>query len=228
MTEIAAKNIAARGGEARIRAIQTLKQTGHLTISGMQATFTLYKKRPNRMRNELSIAGANVVAAFDGTNAWAINPPPGQPPSMLTGASAEPVKRQADFDPPLLDYKTRGTRVELVGTETLNGAQVYHLKLTNKDGMVVQCYLDARTGLEAKFVGDSPNGPAETVLGDYRDVNGLKIPFSAKTSIAGTVVSDLVVDKCEIRHADRGRALHDAGQALKVDFRSLFSHMMST
>jgi len=195
---IIAKNIAARGGEAKIRAIQTLKETAHVTTNGMTAPMTLYSKRPNRSRQEMVVSGKTMVAAFDGDTAWSINPLASPDPVKLTGPAAEQVRRQADFDPPLLDYKSRGTKIELVGVEVTGGAEVYHLRLTNKDGVVLQCYLDSKTGLETRIMADSPNGPVETRIGDWRDVNGLKMPFSVKTLVAGKAAGDLVVEKWEV------------------------------
>lgn len=194
--EIVARNIQAKGGAEKIKAIQSMKQTSHIKIQGMSATMTTYFKRPNLSRQEMNIAGAQVVAAFDGTTAWGINPMAGQTTAQpLPAQSAEQARKEADFDPPLLDYKAKGTKVEFVGTEPAGGGKSYlHLRVTDKMGTVTQVYLDAATALEAKVVADGPTGPIETTLGDYRDVNGLKMPFSIKTTAGGVVAADVTVD----------------------------------
>jgi outer membrane lipoprotein-sorting protein len=197
--EIVARNIQAKGGAEKIKAVQSMKQASHIKIQGMSATMTTYFKRPNLSRQEMSIAGAQIIAAFDGTTAWGINPMAGQTtPQPLPGASAEQARREADFDPPLLDYKTKGTKVEFVGTEPAGGGKSYlHLTVTDKQGTVTQVYLDSTTALEAKIVAQGPTGPIETALSDYRDVNGLKLPFAIKTTTGGVVAADVVVDSIQ-------------------------------
>lgn len=194
--EVVARNIVARGGAAKFQAIQTMKQTGHLKIQGMTATVTLYAKRPNLSRQEMTIAGATVIAAFDGTTAWGVNPMSGQTtPQPLGGPQAEQVRQQADFDPPLLDYKARGTKVVLIGNEPgAAGSTLIHLRLTDKTGVTLQVYLDSQTALESKVVADGPTGPVETALSDYRDVEGIKMPFAIKTTAGGVPVVDMTVD----------------------------------
>jgi outer membrane lipoprotein-sorting protein len=196
--EIVARNIQARGGVDKIKAVQSMKQTSHMKIQGMSATLTLYAKRPNLSRQEMSIAGATAIAAFDGLNAWGVNPMTGQTtPKLLTGPAADQVRNQAAFDPPLLDYRAKGTKVEYLGTEPDGARSLIHLRITDKMGGVINCYLDSQTALETKIVADGPTGPVETRLSDYRDVGGLKMPFAIRTTAGGVVVADVVVDTIE-------------------------------
>lgn len=197
--EIVARNIEARGGAARIKAIQSIKEVSHLKIRAMSATITLYAKRPSLSRQEVTIAGATEITAFDGTTAWGINPMSGQTtPQVLTGAASEQVRTQADFDPPLLDYKSRGTTIAYLGTAPDNlGHPLIHLRLMDRRGQVLHVYLDSATALETKVVADGPNGPVETALGDYRDVGGLKMPFSIRTTAGGVVTNDMTVDSIQ-------------------------------
>jgi outer membrane lipoprotein-sorting protein len=193
--EIVARNMQARGGAERIKAIQSMKQTSHMKIQGMSATLTLYAKRPNLSREEINIAGATAIAAFDGQTAWGVNPMTGQTtPQVVSGPAADQVRHQASFDPPLLDYRAKGTKIEYIGTEPDGARVMIHLRLTDKLGIVTNCYLDSQTALEARIVVDGPTGPVETRLSDYRDVGGLKMPFAIRTTAAGVVVADVVVD----------------------------------
>ena len=194
--EIVARNIQAKGGAEKIKAVQSMKQVSHIKVQGISATMTVYFKRPNLSRQEMNISGAQIIAAFDGTTAWGLNPMAGQTTAApLPGPSAEQARKEADFDPPLLDYQAKGTRVEFVGTEPAGGGKSYlHLRVTDRDGTVIQVYLDSATALEAKVVAQGPTGPVETMFADYRDVNGLKMPFSIKTTAGGVVAADVTVD----------------------------------
>src|SRR5262245_32073768 len=151
--DIVARNIAAKGGLAKMKSILTLKQTSHMSMQGMEATLTILAKRPNLIRQEIQLRGQTVVMAFDGAAAWTLNPFNGSSGAvMLTGPQADMVKDQSSFDGPLSDYKEKGSKLELVGPETVGTTKMLHLKLTAKTGAVQHVYLDAATYLEAKIV----------------------------------------------------------------------------
>jgi outer membrane lipoprotein-sorting protein len=204
--EIVANNLAARGGLAKIKAIQTIKETGQLAAQAMQASLTITAKRPNMMRQDVSIMGMSMVRSFDGTTAWMMQsggqtgtPPPA--PVVVPEPDASQIRDQANFDGPLVDYKAQGTTVDLVGTETLNGRKVYHLKLTTKDQHVIHCYIDTETNLEARIVNEVQGGSIEQQLSDYREVDGLKFPFLVRTMQGGNVIAELQITKVELNQA---------------------------
>ena len=197
--DIVARNVQAKGGADKLQAVQTMKQTAHVTSQGMTGVMTVYGKRPNLVRQEIAIAGQTIVSAFDGTTAWSINPFRGSPePVAMSGPQAEDIKMQSDFDSPLVNYKAKGYELEFVGVETLGTRKAYHLKLTSKEHRVQQLYLDAETNLEIKIVADSQMGPVENELSNYREIQGLKVPFTMRTLSAGNVVSQIAVDTVEI------------------------------
>jgi len=197
--DIVAKNLQARGGTDKLQAVQSMKQTAHVTFQGMTGTITVYGKRPNLLRQEIAVAGQTVVNAFDGTTAWSVNPLSGSSdPTVVTGPQAEDIKMQSEFDSPLVNYKANGSELEMVGTEMLNGRQVYHLKLTGKNKRVQNLYIDAQTNLETRIVGDSAFGQIENDLSDYRDVNGVKMPFMMRTLSSGVVLGQIAVDTFEV------------------------------
>jgi outer membrane lipoprotein-sorting protein len=196
---LVAKNLEAKGGLDKLRAVQSIKQTGRITIQSMAAVLTVYAKRPNLMRQEIAIAGQTIVSGYDGVTPWLVNPLTGSSdPIVVSGPEADMIKDQADIDGPLVDYKTKGYKVEFVGAETLNGKAVKHLRITSPTQHVQQCYLDAATGLETKIVSEVPSGTLEQELSDYREVNGLKMPFAAKTLSNGVLLTDLAFDRIEI------------------------------
>jgi hypothetical protein len=174
--EIVARNLEAKGGLARIRAVQTIKQTSAVTISGLPGTIVVYDKRPNLSRQELTVTvqGKTMTSinAFDGTTVWGINPLSGiDTPTVATGEQAAEIKRQADFDGPFIDAKAKGYTITLVGTETLGPESVYHLHVTDKEGHETQIYLDTKTALEVKVVRQvATMGEVAQTLSDYRDV----------------------------------------------------------
>lgn len=196
--EIIAKNLAAKGGAEKLRALQTLRQTGSITIQGMNATMTTSFKRPSMNRQEITIMGQNIVMVFDGTKGWMLNPMVGTEAMQMPVEQVEMMKDQSDFDGPLLDYKARGFQVELVGVEDVGGKKGFHLRVARKTLPPQDLYLDTTTYLEIKMSTTVPgSGVMEVQFGDYRTVDGLTMPYSLKSLAAGMTVSEMKIDKIE-------------------------------
>lgn len=83
---IVAKNLQAKGGEAKLKAVQSMKMLGKVTIQGMDLSMLITTKRPNMMRQEMQFQDKKIVQGFDGTTAWMINPLMGsEAPQEMTG-----------------------------------------------------------------------------------------------------------------------------------------------
>lgn len=200
--EVIAKNIAAKGGADKWKSLNTMKLTGSFTAQGMEIPVTIVAKRPNLMRQEMTVNGQSMVQAFDGTTAWMINPMTGgTSPQTITGQQADMVKDQADFDGVLMNYKEKGYEVALVPAESSDDKAFIHLRVTKKNGQVQDFYLDADTYLEARtttsFEDNGREATFTTELSDYREVNGIMVPFTLKQSLNGQLIGQLAVKNVE-------------------------------
>ena len=192
--ELIAKNLEARGGLEKLKAVQTLKMTARLSSQGMDMGMTMYGKRPGLSRKEMTMGAEKMIFVFDGTAAWNLNTLQGaNEPVAITGPELDLIKRESDFDSPFVDYKARGYAIELVGTESVAGRSLHHLRVT-RNNTSLDCYLDAVSGLETKTVSASPMGPIEQEFLDYRDVQGIKMPFTVRTVQNGRRVSEIRID----------------------------------
>src|ERR1017187_2736220 len=141
--DILANVFKAKGGLDKWHAVETLKMSGRATAQGFEVPITIYSKRPNLTRQEIAVAPGQIsINAFDGSTAWMVSPM-SPTPVVLAGPQAEMTKQQADFDGSLVDYKAKGTAIDLVGTETIDGVKAYHLKVTRKNGLAEHDYIDA-------------------------------------------------------------------------------------
>lgn len=207
--DLVARNLQARGGEAKLRAVQSMRVTSTMSMQGMQLAMTMTQKRPNLMRQEVVIQDKTVVVAFDGQTAWTINPMLGATtPQVLPGPQGEMAREGADFDGPLMDYKAKGTTLELIkadgpdGTEKLaDGTRVYKVKVTRKEGPPRFLYLDAETGIERKMSSEMEQaGQKHTIdieLSDYRPEDGLMVPHTIRNVMDGQPMMEMTVQKVE-------------------------------
>src|SRR5690349_350940 len=78
LDEILAKNLAARGGADKLRAIQTIRFTGHAQLGGgdfgYEAQWASIQKRPGMVRSEMTLQGLTQVSAYDGKRGWRMRP----------------------------------------------------------------------------------------------------------------------------------------------------------
>jgi outer membrane lipoprotein-sorting protein len=192
LDEILAKNAKAKGGLDKLKAVQTIRLTGTMTIGpGMEAPFVMEQKRPNSLRMEFTLQGMTGIQAYDGKTGWQLMPFSGRKDAEpLPEDALKQLAEQADFDGPLVDYKTKGNTVELVGKEKLEGSDVYKLKLTLKTGDVRYIYLDADQFLEIKTEGKTKirgtDVEGEGTIGDYKEVGGLMIPHAMESGQKGS------------------------------------------
>ena len=190
--EIIAKNVAARGGMDKLKAVQSVKVTGKMSLpQGMEAPLVMILKRPEQLRMEFTIQGLTAVQAYDGKNGWSIMPFTGKKDAeAMTADELKETQEQADIDGPLVDYKAKGSQVEFLGKDKVEGTDAYKLKLTRKNGDVDTIYLDADSFLEIKEEGKrsvrGTDREFESSTGDYREVNGLMLPFAIEAGQKGS------------------------------------------
>lgn len=200
--DIVRKNLEARGGLARLRQITSIKQTGTMTMMGMPASrpvlMTIYSKRPNLVRQEMTVNGQLVVNGFDGATPWLINPFMGSTePVIVSGPQADMIREQSAFDGPLADYRARGLTVAVEGLEASGDRTLVHLSLTSAAMPVRHLYLDATTYLDVRMTTEQDRVTLEQQFDDYRDVQGVKWPFRLRMLTNGLVQSETTLTQVE-------------------------------
>jgi hypothetical protein len=177
------KNIEAKGGMDKIKAIKTWRMTGKLIAGGITATAGQENMRPNLVRETFSLQGMTAVQAYDGSTAWQIQPFGGRKDPQLMGEDdARDLLIDSDFDGPLVDYKDKGNAVEYLGHDVVDGDDALRLKVSLKNGDVIYYYLDPDTYLEIRketqeFIRGSVRESVSD-LGSYKPIAGVMYPFS--------------------------------------------------
>ncbi len=182
--ELIQKNIAAKGGIDKIKAIKSLRATGKLTAGGGFTGETGQENvRPNLVRETFSLQGMTAVQAYDGKLGWQIQPFGGRKdPQLMGDDDMRDLLIDADIDGPMVDYQAKGNTVEYLGHDTVDGDDSLRLKVTLKNGDIVFYYLDPDTFLEIRketqeFIRGSVR-ESTIDLGSYKPVAGVMFPFS--------------------------------------------------
>ncbi|HEV3460126.1 MAG TPA: hypothetical protein VHG32_26580 [Thermoanaerobaculia bacterium] len=208
--EVVEKYIQAKGGRDKIKSVKTLRFTAKMTMGqGMEAPVVMELVPPeHKLRMEFTIQGMTGVQAYDGAKGWQVMPFLGKTdPEPMTGDDLKDAKQNADLvEGPLFNYKEKGNKVEYLGKGDLEGTPVQKLKLTEKEGDVTTVYLDADSYLELKNeTTRMVRGQAtdlETTFGNYKQVEGLTMPFAIETKAKGAPAAQTItVEKLEVNTA---------------------------
>jgi hypothetical protein len=182
--ELVNKNIEAKGGLDKIKAVKTLRITGRAERSGRSpVAVVIDRERPNEIRQDTTRAGMTMVQAYDGKQGWMIQPFSGRKDPQLMGEDdLRDLQLEADIDGPLVDYQAKGNTVEYLGHDTVDGDDALRLKVTLKNGDVLYYDFDPDSYLEIRresqeFIRGSVKEQV-TEYGSYKAVDGVMYPFS--------------------------------------------------
>ena len=189
--EIIAKNVQARGGLEKLKAVKSLRTTVKFSDGSFRAEFRQENKRPGKVREEFIVQGMAQIQAYDGKTGWQISPFSGRrDPDLLSQDDMKSLIVDGDIDGPLVDYKEKGHKVELVGHDSMEGTDCFKIKLSMKNGDVRYYYLDTDSYLELKVeVQTTIRGAlqeSELYYGDYEQVNGVYYPFAVEQAQKGS------------------------------------------
>src|SRR6266545_2600998 len=173
--ELIEKNIQAKGGREKIKAIKTLRMTGKMGLGqGIEAPVTLEMARPDKMRLEFVVQGMTGIQTYDGKEGWMLMP-------FMGKTDPEPI----------------------AGKEDLEGTPAYKLKITKKNGDTGYYWLDADSFLVFKASGKTTvNGQeieGETYFGDYKESGGVMFAHSVENKAVGQPgTMTITIDKIEV------------------------------
>ena len=195
--QILDKYVEAIGGKAAIEKVTSRVSIGSAEIVGMDAkgTIEIYEKAPNKLTRIVKIPGAFAWASgFNGTLAWAFNMSSGKLEEKK-GKELAVAKTAADFYQ-VLKLKERYSKISVKGVEKIqyrNGPrETYVIEATAPTGDPEKLYFDTETGLLIRHdtMEESEEGkvPIREFLLDYKEVDGVKIPFTSRQAQGTTVL----------------------------------------
>jgi hypothetical protein len=184
------KNIEALGGLDKIMAIKTVKFTGTFLVMGADLPVTMTIKRQDKIKLDISFQGMAMVQCYDGAMGWSINPFSGKKDAeKMTAEQTKEMIDYAEFEGQLVNYKDKGSKVELMGKEDMQGTDTYKIKLTGKDSGVTTYYLDASNYLVIKESMKQKVKEKEIThdvySGNYQAVEGVMFPMSIEIMSTG-------------------------------------------
>ncbi len=199
--EIVAKNIEAMGGEAKLASLTSVKKTGTMSAQGQDFPATMTIEHMKGFRFDFEIMGTSNYQIITPTKGSMFMPIQQMTePKVSTEEELKEMQGALDIHSTLYNYKAKGTTVELVGDDKVDGTDVYKLKVTQKSGKTSLFLIDKKTNRVIKTISKAkgPDGTemeVETPYGDYKQ-NADGYWFAYSTAMQGGMVS-IAFDKIE-------------------------------
>ncbi len=219
--ELVSKNIEAKGGATALRDLQSLRLTGKLLVQQggeIELGYLQIKKRPDEVRTEASLQGMTQIQAYDGKEGWKVSPFFGRKdPERMSADDVKALIEDSEIDGALVDWKAKGSTVEYLGTEDVDGTPAHKLKVVRKNGDVSFVFLDPDHFLEIRVLTQRMRHGAheevETDLGDYEKAGGVFVPTSIEAGRKGAPDKQrVIIDKIEANVPVDDAKFHFPGQ----------------
>ena len=170
--------LAAVGGADALQKITSRVQKGTLTaFGGQHFPVDVYSKAPDKRASIMHLQGGDSVTAFDGKQGWLSVP--GRV-HVMSAAENDAARIDADLYLPV-HLKTLYAKFSVDIGEKIDGHDTYMVVGRNEGQPPLRLYLDKDSGLLLRLVryAETPLGrnPTQIDYADYRDANGVKVPF---------------------------------------------------
>lgn len=200
------------GGKEKLASVKGLKMTAEVNQGGMQIPLEIYRMSDGRQMTVINFQGKEIKqGVFDGETLWSTNFMTMKAEKSDTESTENMKLEVKDFPDSFLDYKNKGYSVELLGTETIDGAETFKIKLTKtpitvdgkKEDNIAYYFFDSENFVPIAMHSEIKSGPgkgmmSETTMSDYDEVDGLYFPFSMTQGVKGQPGQPITIKKIEL------------------------------
>jgi len=185
----------ALGGTARLAAIQDLTVVSELTLArgGMKARQTNRWVAPEHLRQDNQLPYGKMTAYSDGKTGWLVSPQGAGPlpPPMIEQVRGELFRIYPRL---MLSDRIPGRTVNYAGSGVLE---------ISSGGFAVRLFVDESTGMPIKESYRSagkagPAGEIEEVYGEFREIDGVKMPFKITVTQNGEKFAEADISEYKI------------------------------
>ena len=180
--EIVKRNLEAKGGIEKLKAMKTLYMKGKYIVQDMVGQIEVAKKAPSLLSFTLTTTRGKMTQGSDGEKMWTTNPRTGF--RLLEGEDFKKGLDQVLMEP-LLGFKERGGSCAYVGIGDVRGDSCYKVLFIQRSGDSTYSFFDIHTYRMVKVEANTPRGPAEQFFEDFREVDGFVYPFSVNVGTSG-------------------------------------------
>ena len=198
--EIVKKHNEAVGGVAAWKKISSIKYIGTVNANGQEIGIVKTTVAGKGTRQDIEVMGMKGFSIITPTAGWTFFPfGNGQTkPEPMTADDLKQSQDELDIMDELMTYKDKGSKVENVGKDDVDGTECFKLKLTDKDANVKTLYIDPTTYYTIRQVqkvkANGQESEATMTLGNFQKLpEGVVVPMSISGGFG-----DVKITKVEI------------------------------
>jgi CubicO group peptidase (beta-lactamase class C family) len=230
--QILERYVQSLGGEAALRKVTTRVGKGTFEAQGgkVKGRLELIAQAPNRQllrfEGEAPDGKAfDVLSGFDGTTRWTLDLVDGEF-SELSRAELATQRLDAEFYREI-KLKELYPKMQFDGEQSLGTRRAYVITATSVEGRAEKFYFDVLSGLliRADRLATQPSDTYTAWFEDYREVDGIKLPFTIRTN-AGDFVSrfdeikhNMPVEAARFSKADPALAAATTDEYLQAEMK---------
>ncbi len=200
------------GGLDKLKSISGVKMYAKINQQGMEIPLEIVQLKDGRQMTSINFQGKEIKqGVFDGETLWGHNFMTMKAEKSDAEATNNFKLNTNDFPDAFVNYKEKGYTVELLGKETIDGAETFKIKLIKEpvtvDGKQEEdisfYYFDTENFVPIAIHTDIKAGPgkgmtSEITMSDYQEVDGLYFPFSLTQGVKGQPGSPITISKIEL------------------------------
>jgi photosynthetic reaction center cytochrome c subunit len=172
------KYLQAVGGVAAIDRVTSRIMKGTIDFAGKALPIDIYSKDPEKRISFTHLPDGDSVTAFNGHEGWLGTP--GHRLREMHGSDLDGAAMDADLHL-AAHLKAMFSDMRVNGTEKVGDHEAYVVVGQREGKPPIQLYFDEQSGLLLRLVrfGETALGwlPTQIDYADYRDTNGMKIPY---------------------------------------------------
>lgn len=153
LDEVVNNHIKAIGGAETWSKVKSLVTQIKLQAQGAEVNVKNTQVHDKAMRTDISLMGMNGYSIVTNTEGWSFMPFQGQTkPEPMTADDVKNSQDQLSIQGDFLTYKAKEKKLELLGTDDLEGTECFKVSATDKDGHVTTYWLDKSSYLILKQI----------------------------------------------------------------------------
>jgi len=184
------------GGEAKLAQVKSSEFLGKVTFrgAGIQGNMKVAIAEGGKFRQVMELEGVGTESSgSDGTTVWATSAVTGA--RLVEGIEAEQAKLANGHPVPQIGYGKYFESIECTGVEKFDGVDCYVVKYVKADRKPMIDYFEKSTGLlrgtRQTMVTNQGNVEVQMTMSNYRDVEGIKYPFTSVMSLGPGLVMEV-------------------------------------
>ena len=194
---ILAKAVEAAGGAERLAGVKDVTKKGKLAMGSMSLEQTTQIIVPDVFRQENRMPLGAMTLFLQGDTGW-MNSPQGQGP--MPGPQVKEM-RSTLFrmrETLLLSASHAGRKVNFVQQDEVDGKTADVIEISSTDSGSIRLWVESENSVVVKSIhqrSSGEGGPAEVeqIYSDYREVDGIRMPFKTQVNQGGKEVATLTL-----------------------------------